>query len=206
MELTLLLSFITSSTLLAIMPGPDNIYVLTESAASGARSGVTISAGLAAGLILHTALAASGLSLVFSNYPAAYKIIKYTGAAYLIYLAMQSYIHRKDSVNHKVSQNKRSIKKLFGKGFILNITNPKVSLFFIAFFPQFINSNSQNMILQMFLLGAIFMVISFVIFSTLALVSGSLSRFITNPKFIVYTNYIKAIVLFVLGIMVIFTD
>ncbi|MFA8341986.1 MAG: LysE family translocator [Rhodothermaceae bacterium] len=206
MELTILLSFITSTALLAIMPGPDNIYVLTESAVNGARNGIAISAGLATGLIIHTTLAASGLSLILANSPTAYQIIKYLGASYLIYLAVQSYLHRKDNVEGETHQSNRSIGKLFGKGFILNITNPKVSLFFLAFFPQFIDTNSDNLVKQMFLLGAVFMGISFVIFSVIAIISGSLRRFITDQKFILYTNYGKALILFILGIMVIFTD
>lgn len=206
MEITLLLSFITSSVLLTLMPGPDNIYVLTESAVNGAKNGISISAGLAAGLLIHTTLAATGLSLILSNSPTAYQIIKYMGAAYLVYLAIQSYRSRKDAANEEKHQNNRSTVKLFAKGFILNITNPKVSLFFIAFFPQFVNHESGSIITQMFLLGFIFMGLAFIIFSIIALISGTLRKFVKNQKFILYTNYCKAGILFLLGIMIIFTD
>lgn len=188
------------------MPGTDNIFVLTESAVKGAKNGIAISAGLAGGLLIHTTFAASGLSVIFANSKLAYDIIKYLGAAYLIYLAVQSYIHRKNFEDSSRHNGNRNIMKLIGKGFILNITNPKVSLFFIAFFPQFVNPDAGQVITQMFILGLIFMFLAFIIFSTIAIISGSLKQYINNYKFRLYTNYSRAIILFILGIMIIFTE
>lgn len=204
MDLTLLLSFITASFLLIIMPGTDNIFVLTESAVNGSRNGIAISAGLALGLIMHTALAASGLSLIFKNSPTAYEIVKYLGAGYLLYLAFQSYVSRKNISEDNDKHNKKSTRKLILKGVILNITNPKVALFFIAFFPQFVNSESGNIMFQMFILGLIFMTMAFLIFSTIALISGRLQKLLSNYKFRLYTNYVKTIVLLILGLIIIF--
>ena len=205
METALILSFATASFLLTLMPGTDNIFVLTESAANGSKNGVAISIGLAGGLLIHTTLAASGLSLIFKNSETAYLIIKYLGAGYLLYLAYLSYKFRKSFEDDKNDHSKKTVRKLILKGFVLNITNPKVSLFFIAFFPQFINYESGNIVLQMFVLGIIFMLIAFITFSVIALISGSLQKFLANQKFRLYTNYAKTAVLFILGVSIILT-
>ncbi len=203
MELGLVMSFLAASVLLALMPGPDNIFVLTESLTKGQRNGVAISLGLSLGVLVHTTAAATGLSLIIQNSAFAFNIVKYLGAAYLFYLAYQAY-HEKSTVidlnvNSKL-QEKTSIFSLVRKGFLMNVLNPKVSLFFIAFLPQFLTKDGLNVTLQMIILGIIFMVQAFVIFSCIALMAGRLTNFLNSSKFWKVTKWSKVIVLFVLGV------
>ena len=205
MELNLVLSFLTASFLLALMPGPDNIFVLTESITKGKRNGIAISIGLCSGVIIHTLAAATGLSLIIQNSAVAFQIIKYLGAAYLLYLAVLTLKEKKSEVTFSKEKGVFNFWKLVRQGFLMNVLNPKVSLFFIAFLPQFISTNGFNITLQMIILGVIFMVISLFTFVMISIMSGQLSSYLNNDKFWKYTKYGKALVLGILGIALAFS-
>ncbi|WP_340066838.1 LysE family translocator [Ascidiimonas aurantiaca] len=203
MEPGLVISFLGASVILTLMPGPDNIFVLTESLTKGQRNGIAISLGLSLGVLIHTFAAATGLSIIIQKSAITFSVIKYLGAAYLFYLAYQAFRENKPFINWSTNTTGKEDKKVIAlvkKGFLMNILNPKVSLFFIAFLPQFITKNGMNITLQMLVLGAIFMVQALLIFSGIAILSGKLTRYVTTSRFWNITKWSKITVLSILGI------
>ena len=202
MEAKLLISFLIASLILTIMPGPDNIFVLTESLTKGRRNGIAISLGLSTGIVVHTFAAATGLSIIIQNSAIAFSIIKYLGAGYLFFLAVAASKDKKPSIesNSIVGENGESTIQLMKKGFWMNVLNPKVSLFFIAFLPQFISKDGFNTTYQMIILGLIFMIEAIVIFSLISILSGRLTDYLTSSKFWRITKWCKVSVLSILGL------
>ncbi len=176
------------------MPGPDNIFVLTESIAKGAKNGILIAFGLNSGVLVHTLAAATGVSLILQQSELAFSIIQYAGAAYLLYLA---YLSAKEKVEQFEVKESKSIGafKLFRTGFIMNVLNPKVSLFFIAFLPQFVRPEQGNVTVQMVLMGAAFMVIGFITFSSFALLAHQMRKPLSILKVLVWIKWLKVSVL-----------
>ena len=202
MELGLILSFIGASVILSLMPGPDNIFVLTESLTKGQRNGIAISAGLSLGVLIHTIAAATGLSIIIQESAMAFSLIKYFGAVYLFYLAYKAIKEKKPTLNFGLQSedNETKFSLLIKKGFLMNILNPKVSLFFIAFLPQFITTNGINITIQMIILGLIFMIQAFLIFSSISILSNNLTKYVSNPRFWKITKWSKITVLLLLGL------
>lgn len=167
---------------LALSPGPDNIFVLIQSITNGRKFGLAVVAGLMTGCLVHTTLLAFGVSAVIKNNPTIFTIIKIFGAVYLVYLAISVY-RGGDAISIK-TENKpvKSLGSLFRQGFIMNVLNPKVTIFFLAFFPGFLFSNGISTIIQFYVLGLLFIVISSIVFSGIALLSGSISTFLIGNK------------------------
>lgn len=206
MDFSLLLGFMGATAVLAFMPGPDNIYVLTESISKGARQGISITAGLVSGVVVHTLLVATGLSLIVFQSELAYSIVKYAGAAYLVYLAYGATREKAMQVEWSENGESEPFLKLYKRGIIMNLLNPKVSIFFIAFLPQFVSSEGPSPMVQMSMMGVIFMLESFVIFSAVALIAGRLASLVTSPSFWVVTKWIKVIVLLALALLLAFSE
>ncbi|MGZ2368356.1 LysE family translocator [Ancylomarina sp. YFZ004] len=208
MELQLILSFLGASILLSLMPGPDNIFVLTESLTKGQRNGIAISTGLSFGVLIHTLAAATGLSIIIQQSEFIFSLIKYMGAGYLFFLAYQSLKENKPLIHIETESSNQQVKvfSLIRKGFLMNVLNPKVSLFFIAFLPQFISTKGFNITIQMIILGIIFMLQSWLIFSLIAVSSGKLNKQVDNPKFWKITKWGKVIVLSVLALTLILSE
>ena len=178
----ILLAFSMATAVLAISPGPDNIFVLIQSITNGRKFGLAVVAGLMTGCLVHTTLLAFGVSAIIKNNPIIFTIIKVFGAVYLLYLAISVYRGGNTiSINIENKQVK-SLSSLFRQGFIMNVLNPKVTIFFLAFFPAFLFSNSISTIIQFYVLGLLFIVISSLVFSSVALLSGSISTFLRGNK------------------------
>lgn len=180
MNIEILISFVFATAALAISPGPDNIYVLTQSVTNGKNFGLATTAGLITGCIVHTTLLAFGVSALIKENESIFLIIKILGAAYLLYLAYQVY-----KLDAKIQFNaegvpQKSLKELFVQGFIMNVLNPKVTLFFLAFFPGFLFSEDLSTVVQFFVLGGVFMLVSFIIFSLIAILSSQIKQFTEN--------------------------
>ncbi|WP_321279076.1 LysE family translocator [Marinifilum fragile] len=208
MELEMILSFLTASVVLSIMPGPDNIFVLTESVSSGQRTGLAISLGLSLGVLVHTSAAALGLSIIIQQSALVFSVIKYLGAAYLFYLAISALRSKgegdqNESIKQKVPMGAF---KLVRKGFLMNVLNPKVSLFFIAFLPQFISKSDISISVQMIVLGIIFMIQAWLVFSLIAILSGRLNRYLNSQKFWKITQWSKFGVLSVLASLLLLSE
>ena len=176
-----LLSFSLATVALALSPGPDNIYVITQSLVNGTKSGIATTAGLISGCIVHTALLAFGVSALITASESIFYGIKIFGALYLLYLAYV--VYKSDaSVAFSDDAPKKSNWELFKQGVFMNLVNPKVMIFFLAFFPAFLWDTAEDTVSQFFILGITFMLVSFLIFSTLAVLAGSIKQFMTKQK------------------------
>jgi len=176
-----LLSFSIATIALSISPGPDNIYVLTQSIVNGSKSGIATTAGLISGCIVHTTLIAFGISAIITASPSVFYGIKIAGATYLIYLAFK--IYRSDArINLDSSAPKKKYSQLFKTGVVMNLLNPKVMIFFLAFFPGFLWDPSEGTVSQFYILGITFMLVTFLTFSGVALLAGSISNYLLKHK------------------------
>lgn len=184
MQTETILTFITASALLTIMPGPDIIYVLMQSITNGKKYGVATALGLVTGIIIHTSLIAFGVSEILKKSDNVFFIIKLLGALYLFYLAFKVYQSSSKIDLENTKASKKSYISLFKQGFLMNILNPKVTIFFLAFFPGFINNTLPNVKQQIFTLGFIFMLQAFIIFSLVAVLAAKMTSFLRgNNKF-----------------------
>ncbi|MCX7547522.1 LysE family translocator [Xanthomarina sp. F1114] len=195
MNYDILISFIIATSALAFSPGPDNIYVLMQSISHGKTSGLATVSGLISGCLVHTTLVAFGVSALIKENDSLFFIIKLFGAAYLLYLAYTVFKSDASLQLGSGSVPKKTGTQLFKQGFLMNVLNPKVSLFFLALFPGFLFSNTLNEVTQFYVLGFLFMAVSFIIFSSIALLAGSISTYITQHKHI--GSYLKWLQIFV---------
>jgi len=180
LDIEILISFALATVALAISPGPDNIYVLVQSISNGKSFGLATVCGLITGCIVHTSLLAFGVSAIIKSNDTIFLGIKIFGALYLFYLAYTVYKSNADFDFSTSEAPKKSLKALFIQGFFMNVLNPKVTIFFLAFFPGFLFSDSLSTVVQFYVLGGIFMVISFLIFSTIALLAGNIKTYTLN--------------------------
>jgi len=172
-------AFFLASALLAIIPGPDNVFVLTQSALHGKLSGLVVVFGLCTGLLVHTGAVAFGVAVLFQASAIAFTLLKFIGAGYLLYLAWQ--IYRTSPEQIQMSNNsQRSLARLYRRGITMNVTNPKVSIFFLAFLPQFADPERGYVSLQMIVLGGIFIVATILVFGAIALVGGTLGDWLNR--------------------------
>ncbi|MEN8199437.1 MAG: LysE family translocator [Thermodesulfobacteriota bacterium] len=174
-----LIAFLLASVLLALVPGPDNIFVLTQSAIYGKKEGLLVTLGLCTGLIVHTSAVAFGVATLFQASATAFNTLKIIGALYLLYLAWQAFTASASQLG--IDKSKRLAKgQLYRRGIIMNVTNPKVSLFFLAFLPQFTSPENGPVILQIFILGGLFILITLLVFGSIALLAGTLGEWLTQ--------------------------
>ncbi|MBU2929937.1 LysE family translocator [Winogradskyella psychrotolerans] len=182
MNYDILISFALATSALAISPGPDNIYVLIQSISQGKSYGLATVCGLITGCIIHTSLLAFGVSAIIAANENIFFGIKLLGAIYLLYLAYK--VFKSDSQLNLDSNvaPKKSLKQLFIQGFFMNVLNPKVTIFFLAFFPGFLFSETMSTVIQFYILGGIFMLVSFIIFSSIALLAGQIKTYTLKHK------------------------
>lgn len=167
-----LIAFFGIAVLLALTPGPDNLFVLMQSAIWGRRAGIFVVLGLCTGLLGHTAAVALGLAAVFAASPYAFTALKLIGAAYLLYLAWQVLRAPVHAEEGKRPEPMRAA-ALYRRGIVMNLTNPKVLLFFFAFLPQFTSPARGSVGLQTVELGAVFIVATLLVFGAIAFFSGA---------------------------------
>lgn len=177
-----LLAFATATFALAISPGPDNIFVLIQSITNGRKFGLATVAGLMTGCLVHTSLLAFGISAVIKNNPDIFYAIKLFGALYLIYLAVVVYRGGDEISFKKEEQPSKGLVALFKQGFVMNVLNPKVTIFFLAFFPGFLFSETLDTVLQFYILGIVFILVSSLVFGGIAMLSGSISTYLNENK------------------------
>jgi threonine/homoserine/homoserine lactone efflux protein len=165
--------FFAASLALGLAPGPDNIFVLTQSALHGRAAGLFVTIGLCTGLLVHTTAVSLGIAAVFATSVVAFTTLKLIGAAYLLYLAWKAFKTRASSIPQN-EHSDVSFRHLYARGVIMNITNPKVAIFFLAFLPQFADPSRGSLTLQLFLLGALFIVATLLVFGSIAWFAGTL--------------------------------
>lgn len=188
-----LFSFLGASILLTISPGPDNIYVLVQGITHGKKAGIILTSGLVSGIFVHTSLVALGVSVIIQNSPILFHTIQYLGAGYLLYLAYKVY-KSKASLSIGRDEKQRTYGQLFKRGFLMNVLNPKVSLFFLALLPGFIWNTEGNTMAQFYVLGGVFMLQAFIIFSSIAFFAEKINRLLLqksiHPKFFSYLQIV----------------
>lgn len=188
-----LLTFIAASALLSVAPGPDNLFVLTQSALYGPRAGLLITLGLCTGLLVHTAAVALGVAAVFMVSAAAFTALKLLGAAWLLYLAWSAW--RAPAAEPGVQASALRGAALYRRGIIMNLSNPKVALFFLAFLPQFADPARGAVPVQLMLLGAVFILVALAVFALIAGLAGLIARRLReSPRARLALNRLAALV------------
>ena len=186
-------TFVVAAGLLALAPGPDNVFVLMQSAVNGPRSGIVVVLGLCTGLVVHSTAVALGLAALIKASPMAFAALKFVGAAYLLFLAYKAFRAHASGLTSGAQKIRHGA--LYWRGVVMNVTNPKVAIFFLAFFPQFMSPDYGPVALQVAQLGLAFMVMAFVIFSIIAVAAGGLSRWmVRTPKAEVWINRVAGAV------------
>jgi len=167
------LLFIAASLALALAPGPDNLFVLTQSALHGRRAGLLVTLGLCSGLAVHTAAVALGVAALFQASALAFTLLKVVGAAYLLYLAWGAWQAGASRLPADAAP-RLTDRTLYLRGIVMNVTNPKVAIFFLAFLPQFADPDRGSVPAQVLLCGLLFSGSALVVFSAIALGGGLL--------------------------------
>ncbi len=174
-----------------------------QSIVNGKKYGFATVAGLISGCLVHTTLVAFGVSAIIKENDLLFFMIKLFGASYLLYLAYK--VYKSNSKLHIGSQNipKKSVVQLFKQGFVMNVLNPKVSIFFLAFFPGFLFSSSLSTVSQFYVLGILFMLVSAIIFSVIAILAGWISNYIKQSNRIgLYLKWLQIIVFIGIAIII----
>jgi len=200
-------SFILASLIFVVSPGIDTMFVLNKSIIQGKKTGIYAAMGICTGVLIHTTLAAFGLSLLLAKSALAFSIIKYLGAAYLIYLGFLKLILQKKSQTLAPTVNATSsVGKTFLSAVLTNTLNPKVAIFFLAFFPQFISSVALTNALPFILLGSTYAFLSLLWFSILALFAGAFTNKLQSSSLFNYwLNRCSAIIFILMGLKIAFT-
>ncbi len=207
MDTNILLSFVGATAILAIFPGPDNIYVLIQSITNGVKYGIATVLGLISGCIIHTSLVAFGVSALINKNEGVLFSLKVFGASYLVYLAYKVYKSNSEISLSSDTVLKKNTFQLFKQGFIMNVLNPKVSIFFLAFFPNFLFSQSMSSVYQFFILGFIFMGVSLVVFSLIAILAGTISNYMKqNANIGNILKWLQIVVFIGIAIFILFSD
>ena len=198
-----LIAFVTASVVLSLVPGPDNLFVMSQSALKGWRIGFYTTLGLCTGLIGHTVLVAIGVSVIFRTSAIAFNGLKIVGACYLLYLAWLS-VQNKE-LNLGGTDRDSTNRSYYFTGVIMNLTNPKVALFFLVFLPQFVNTSNDNVTIQIFLLGLLFILSALCVFTSIAYLASFLEDILKKSKTVNKNlNILAALVYFALAINLFF--
>jgi len=194
--------FLIAAMMLTLAPGPDNIYVLTRGIAQGKKAGLVAALGFSSGLFFHTLLAVLGFAAIIKAYPAAYHALQYAGAAYLVYLGIRT-LRSATSMSLDAAMTPVSLSRIYWQSVIANILNPKVTLFFIAFLPQFVNVQAGHVAWQMLLLAVVFILQALAIFSAIAFFSGIVGAYFQRQaRAALYLNRLAGCAFVGLGIRI----
>ena len=203
----MLLSFLISCVLLAMSPGPDNMYLITLTMRSGKNAGFLFLSGLVVGCLIHTLLLSFGLSVFILESKFAFDLLKLFGFTYIMFLAIQLYFSKQQNNFKGGLELNSSYFNFFKKGILMNLLNPKVFLFFVAFFPNFIFSQTISIEIQLISLGLIFIITTFIIFGIIILFSENIYKnFSSNSNFKIFAKYFNILVLLLIAILILFTE
>tara|TARA_X000001036_G_scaffold424440_1_gene449481 strand:- start:262 stop:894 length:633 start_codon:yes stop_codon:yes gene_type:complete len=204
----MLIKFIISCFFLAVSPGPDNIYTLSLTMESGRKSGVMFILGLVFGCLVHTLLLTLGFSILILESSYAFNMLKYFGFIYLIYLAIQVYFSKNNyNLNSKISNSNFNSFSYIKRGFLMNLLNPKVLIFFIAFFPNFIFSETIPYKFQILCLGLIFILITVLVFGSIVIFSSNIYlKFKNIYKYKLAIRYFNVIILIAISLLILFSE
>jgi len=191
--------FLAASLVLLITPGPAVLYIVARSLAQGRRAGLVSVLGVAAGTVVHVMAAALGLSALLASSALAYGVVKYAGAAYLIFLGLRRILAPEGPLELEVAEP-RSLLRLFSEGMVVNVLNPKTALFFLAFLPQFVDVSRGAVGSQVLFLGIAFVLLGMMSDGTWALAAGGIGSWARgNPRFLRAERYLSGGVFLGLG-------
>jgi threonine/homoserine/homoserine lactone efflux protein len=206
MELSNSTLFIVTSVAVILMPGPAMIFVISNGLTKGPKASIAAAIGTTAGVSTHLLCAVFGLAVILKTSIVLFTILKYAGAAYLIYMAIKTLLNKDEIIENIEEEKLRSI-EICRQGFLINILNPKLSIFFLAFLPQFIIPSSISTEFQTLLLGIIFMLMTVVIFIGYGIFSSSIrNKVLGNKKIQKYIKWCFASVFLGLGLKLAFTE
>ncbi|SAL55992.1 LysE type translocator [Caballeronia udeis] len=200
------LLFLAASIAITAAPGPDNLQVLARGISQGRAAGLVAALGFAAGISFHTTLAALGVAALLKSSPMAFEAVKLAGAAYLVWIGIKAIRSKGLSTAHERPSQPLAV--VFRQSVIGNLLNPKVTLFFIVFLPQFVNPNgAQSVMLQMFELGGVFMLQTVLVFSVFGVAAGMIGAYLKrSPKVGVWLDRLAGATFIGLGIRVALKD
>lgn len=201
MDWTNLLTFAGISVMLTLMPGPDILFVIAQSVTHSRRDGIAVALGLCTGLVVHTTAAALGISALLYHSSVAFQALKWLGAIYLFILAWQALREAKETESsNELPVRRQKFAALYRRGIFMNLLNPKVALFFLAFFPQFVSPEAGPVSLQMVILGAVFIVQALLVFSVVSMLAHQIGqKVLKNEASSRWVNRTKAGIYVLLG-------
>ncbi len=198
-ELSSFIIFLSAAFFVLVVPGPAVIYITTRSLDQGTKAGIVSTIGIAFGSLIHVAFAAFGLSAILVTSAYAFTIVKFVGAAYLIYLGITK-LFSKTKLDFEKEKIRKSHSKMFVEGLLVNLLNPKTALFFFSFLPQFTDAVNGSIVLQIFILGMIFVLMGLVSDSIYAVVAGTFQKYISShPKILNIQKYVTGSIYLLLG-------
>jgi threonine/homoserine/homoserine lactone efflux protein len=197
--------FFMASLALALAPGPDNIFVLAQSAQHGRTAGLLVTLGLCTGLLVHTAVVALGVAAIIQTSALAFTLLKAVGALYLLYLAWLTF--RTSAMSQAGEATALpGWGKLYARGIVMNVTNPKVAIFFLAFLPQFTDPARGPVALQILWLGAVFMLATLIVFGSIAWAGGYLGEWLKrSARAQLATNRVAGTIFVLLALRLLFS-
>jgi threonine/homoserine/homoserine lactone efflux protein len=200
MDTEMLTRFLIAIFLLALAPGPDLLYVLALSISKGVKTAIITALGLVSGLVVHTFLIVFGLAALLVRFPEIKSVLIYLGAGYLFYLSISGFL-RKNQSSEQLLEVKERTQRYYWRGVTMNLLNPKVSLFFLAFFPGFLFHQTWSVQLQFGIMGMLFMLVSLFVFSTVAIVGARMGNYLkANNSRLPLMRYFTPTVLFLIAI------
>ena len=192
--------FVAASLALTIVPGPAVFYIVARSVEGGRPAGLVSVLGIGAGGLVHVLFAAVGLSAILVSSAAAFSVVKWLGAAYLVYLGLQRILAR-DEENTAVSVEREPLSRVFSQGVIVNVLNPKTALFFFAFLPQFVDVSAGRVGVQILILGCLFILLATLSDGTWAVVAGAAGAWLhRRPGFVGAQRWVSGSVFLGLGV------
>jgi len=197
--------FIVAALVLLVVPGPAVLYIVAQSISRGRLAGIVSMLGIQVGGLVHIAAAAAGLSALLVRYGVAFNIVKYAGAAYLVFLGLRRLLGR-EQLDTVGARPEKSLRRLFAQGIVVNVLNPKTALFFFSFLPQFVDVEQGSVALQIATLGLIFILLATVSDGLYALAAGSAAGWLRGrPGFVRGERFATGGVLVGLGVIAAFS-
>ena len=205
LPIDLSLAFFAAAFVLALSPGPDNLFVLTQSALYGAKQGIFVTLGLCTGLLVHTSAVAVGVAALVMASPTLFYALKIAGGIYLLSLAWGAFRAKPTERSAIQATDIPSSGRLYCRGIIMNVTNPKVSLFFLAFLPQFTRQKDGPLALQIVWLGFLFIMSTLIVFGAIAQKKKKMSAYLANSaRTQLYLNRLAGTIFAILALNIFF--
>jgi threonine/homoserine/homoserine lactone efflux protein len=193
--------FIGAALVLLLVPGPAVLYIVARSVEQGRLAGFVSDLGIHAATLVHVLAAALGLSALLASSALAFSVVKYVGAAYLVWLGLKKIFGRAENLDLTVASNRTPYAQLFREGFIVNLFNPKTALFFLAFLPQFVDVSRGHVAMQIVFLGLLFTLLGLVTDGCYALAAGTAGHWLKRSRvYLRFERYVSGVLFIGLGV------